>query len=471
MNIDTINNNIIKLFNSEQAWFFKVIPYELINDSVKILCFSSQMPNQDELEVLLNKTVIFEKVEEKQLIELLNKYYRIKVDKTNILSTNINKISTDFFEQLLEESISLGASDIHLEPSEKWAKVRFRIDGKLIERNTLDLYKYAELINRIKIKSNLDISEKRLPQDGRILTEVNSIKLDLRISIIPSLNGEKIVLRLLGTNAEHLDLNKLGFTTTNLESYLIGTKKNNGIILISGPTGSGKTTTLYATLKMLNKPDVNIMTIEDPVEYTLNGITQVQVKESIGLTFAASLRSFLRQDPDIIMIGEIRDKETAELAIRASLTGHLVLSTIHTNSAWGTINRLKDMGIAPFLISDTLNTSVAQRLIRTLCPVCKQRILENDLDIQIRNYFNKDDKLQLYKPVGCEQCYYTGYYGRKAIYEVINVDHTIKSLIKQDDTSGNVNAATFNTLQDNALAMFKDGITSWEEVYTILISK
>ena len=471
MEIFAIENIIIGLLTPEQAWHFRVVPFEFQGDILKLYYSDIKFSSQDEIEILLNKSVLFEKIEENLLIEFLNKYYRKNSKNLRVTPVEINSNNTDFIEQLIQEALSLGSSDIHLEPSEKFAKIRFRIDGKLMERHTVDLFKYAELINRVKIKANLDISEKRLPQDGRVLTHINNQKLDLRISIIPTLNGEKIVLRLLGANAENLDLNNLGFNPNDLKQYLLGTKKSNGIILISGPTGSGKTTTLYATLKLLNKPDVNIMTIEDPVEYTLNGISQVQVKENIGLTFAASLRSFLRQDPDIIMIGEIRDKETAELAIRASLTGHLVLSTIHTNSAWGTINRLKDMGIPSFLISDTLNSSVAQRLVRTLCPHCKKQIPLKNLPNDALQYCSDKETINAHKIVGCEQCYFTGYSGRKAIYEVVNIDDEIKDLIKQNGILDKIKTINYTSLQDNVLQLFKDGITSWEETYTILISK
>ena len=467
-----IENSFTQILTPEQAWYFKVIPFAKENGTIKVFSISENISNQDELEMILNSKVILEPIEEEKLILLLNKHYRKNISKA-ILNEQVSELSwqqNDFVENLIQEALQLNSSDIHIEPLDSNAKVRFRIDGRLIERHTLDLVKYAELINRIKIKANLDISEKRLPQDGRILSKTSTQKLDLRISIIPTLCGEKIVLRLLGTNAEHLDLNELGLTKEDLNNYLMGTKKSNGIILISGPTGSGKTTTLYATLKLLNKPDVNIMTIEDPVEYTLNGINQVQVKENIGLTFAASLRSFLRQDPDIIMVGEIRDKETAELAIRASLTGHLVLSTIHTNSAWGTINRLKDMGIPSFLIADTLNTSVAQRLLRTLCTICKVKVNHTELSDEMKNYIEKDKQDSIYKAVGCESCYFTGYSGRQAIYEVINVNEDVKAKIKNEDASLN-KESKYKSLQQNALHLLFDGMTTCEEVYPILISK
>ena len=286
----------------------------------------------------------------------------------------------DFLVNLIREAKNLKSSDIHVESYEHKCRVRIRIDGMMVERYILKREDYPALINKIKILANLDIAEKRLPQDGRINFNQPDQQFDIRVSVLPTLFGEKVVLRLLNSDAADIDLNGLGFSDFDLDNYLQGVRKPNGILLISGPTGSGKTTTLYATLKVLNKETRNVLTIEDPVEYTLEGINQVQLKESIGLNFAAALRAFLRQDPDVIMVGEIRDTETANMAIRAALTGHLVLSTIHTNSAWGTVSRLIDMGVPPFLVASTLNTTAAQRLIRLLCPHCKvQEPFTNDL--------------------------------------------------------------------------------------------
>ena len=265
----------------------------------------------------------------------------------------------------------MGSSDIHFEAFEHTRRVRFRIDGKLLERYVIPTEEYPKIINQLKVKSGLDIAEKRLPQDGRININTPTESYDIRVSSLPTLHGEKLVLRLLSKDAANIQLDNLGFTYEELIRYKNSVKNQNGIVLISGPTGSGKTTTLYATLKLLNTNATNILTIEDPIEYTLDGINQVQLKENIGLNFAKSLRTFLGQDPDIIMVGEIRDVDTANMAVRASLTGHLVLSTIHTNSAWSTISRLIDMGVPSFLIASTLKVSVAQRLVRKLCKHCK----------------------------------------------------------------------------------------------------
>jgi general secretion pathway protein E/type IV pilus assembly protein PilB len=376
----------------------------------------------------------------------------------------------NFLNALIIEAKQLGSSDIHIETYEDKCRVRIRIDGLMIERYSLEKIDYPAIINKIKILSNLDISEKRLPQDGRIFFKAEQKQLDIRVSVLPTLHGEKIVLRLLSNDANEIELNKLGFSEEEMMNYLEGVKRPNGIILISGPTGSGKTTTLYATLKYLNKTTKNILTIEDPIEYTLEGINQVQLKENIGFTFASALRTFLRQDPDVIMVGEIRDPETANMAIRAALTGHLVLSTIHTNSAWGTVSRLIDMGLPPFLISATLNTSVAQRLVRLLCPHCKLETTFTEAIFppqysplfRIESYFT---------PIGCDKCFGTGYKGRKAIYEVLPIDNTLAKLIKSNsyDIQDYLSEKNISTISTNAFQLFAKGQTSIDEIYPLLL--
>jgi type IV pilus assembly protein PilB len=342
----------------------------------------------------------------------------------------------------------------------------------MVERFSIQKTEYPSLINKIKIKANLDIAEKRLPQDGRIFFTTNEgSKFDIRVSILPTLHGEKIVLRLLSNDATNIDILKLGFTEFDLENYLEGVKRPNGILLISGPTGSGKTTTLYATLKLLNKETRNILTIEDPIEYTLEGVNQVQLKESIGFTFGSALRTFLRQDPDVIMVGEIRDPDTASMAIRAALTGHLVLSTIHTNSAWGTVSRLTDMGIPSFLIANTLNTTVAQRLIRLLCESCKKQ--EQFTSASYPKQFAPPRPVTTHCVAqGCEECYYTGYKGRKAVYEVIPIDIELAKKIKdgQYDVASMLNERKIKTLSENSFELFENGNTSLEEIYPLLFN-
>ena len=335
---------------------------------------------------------------------------------------------------------------------------------EIIEKYKIAIDNYAELVNKIKIKSNLDITEKRLPQDGRI----NYNEFDIRVSILPTLHGEKIVMRILSRDTAHLSMEKLGMNNDEKHTYLESLKASKGIILISGPTGSGKTTTLYASLKLLNKTSSNIVTIEDPIEYTLKGVNQVQLREDIGLTFTSALRTFLRQDPDIIMLGEIRDAATAEMAIRASLTGHLVLSTIHTNSALGTISRLIDMGIPPFLIAETLQISVAQRLVRKLCSSCKKEVDFNH-DKNTNKAFKSITKQHIAK--GCENCHYTGYKSRTAIYEIVPIDLPLAQEIKKNSTNLEESIAGFSdsNLSGKAIDLVKKGITSIEEVYAIII--
>lgn len=391
----------------------------------------------------------------KQDERLKNKYYTGTPD--------------DFLPDLISEARKLKSSDIHIEIFEDSCRVRIRMDGQLVLRYVLDKKQYPALINKIKISAGLDIAEKRLPQDGRIFYKGKDEKIDIRVSIIATLFGEKVVLRLLNNDAANIELQRLGFSSLDLSHFMEAVKKPNGIILISGPTGSGKTTTLYATLKLLNKPTRNILTIEDPIEYTLSGINQVQVKENIGLTFATALRTFLRQDPDIIMLGEIRDSETANMAIRAALTGHLVLSTIHTNSAWGTISRLLDLNIPSFLIASTLNTSMAQRLVRCLCPHCKKKEKMNH-SLFPPGYHPLRQLNYHYVPQGCPECYYTGYKGRKAIYEVVPVDRQIASLIRSEasEIDNTLNEKGIKTLAKNAFDLLEAGITSIEEIYSLL---
>ncbi|MGY0407933.1 MAG: GspE/PulE family protein, partial [Polaribacter sp.] len=381
---------------------------------------------------------------------------------------SILQYSEDFLLNIIHEAKEIGSSDIHFEIFEKQARVRLRIDGKLMEYYVISLEEYPKIINRIKIMASLDISEKRLPQDGRINVTTEQEDFDIRVSSLPTLHGEKLVLRILSKNNVHVSLNNLGFTAKELKTYKTAVQKPNGIVLISGPTGSGKTTTLYATLKLLNTKDTNILTIEDPIEYTLEGVNQVQLKQNIGLDFASTLRTFLRQDPDIIMVGEIRDVATANMAIRASLTGHLVLSTIHTNSAWATVSRLIDMGIPSFLIASTLNVSVAQRLVRKLCN-CKRSTIGLEINSDAIKELTKIKTH--FKAVGCPNCYQTGYQGRKAVYEIIPITEELVDKIKDKKLEINQYLKENNiaTLKQNMLQLVKDGVTSIEEVFPFLI--
>lgn len=460
------------LISIEQAWAYKIIP-EKADAQVLYLDIEENKEIsgiKDELEIILGKTIVLNKKPVEYIEKALNINYPKAFQQLNeVSSTQLNINDGNFLEVLVREAKNLRSSDIHIEVYDDKCRIRFRVDGQLIERHKINKTDYPTLINKVKIAAKCDIAEKRLPQDGRIRYAVNNQKIDIRVSILPTLHGEKIVLRLLGTDASHIDISKLGFTKGEQERYQSAIQKPHGIILISGPTGSGKTTTLYATLKLLNKPKSNILTIEDPIEYTLDGINQVQLKDDIGLTYAEALRTFLRQDPDVIMLGEIRDAETAQMAIRAALTGHLVLSTIHTNSAWGTISRLIDMGVPSYLLANTINLSVAQRLVRILCPHCKKEEAFNTFELPKAFQSSKIEKQ--FKPVGCNQCYFTGYKGRKAVYEVINVTKELSEYIKDQKTTINEYCKLNNisTLAENVLALFENGETSLEEIYPYLM--
>lgn len=374
---------------------------------------------------------------------------------------------------LLVDSLRRGASDIHIEPYEKDFRIRFRIDGVLYDVMHPPMRMRDALLSRMKIMAKLDISEKRLPQDGRIKIKVKidnrSRELDFRVSTLPTLFGEKIVLRLLDKEKLMLDMTKLGFEQQSLEIFQRNISKPYGMVLVTGPTGSGKTNTLYSALQTLNTPETNIMTAEDPVEFNLPGINQVQMKEQIGLNFAAALRSFLRQDPNIVLVGEIRDFETAEIAIKAALTGHLVLSTLHTNDAPSTISRMVNMGIEPFLVATSVNIIQAQRLIRRVCKDCKE---EANIPVEalIETGFSAEEAetLKLYKGRGCQTCNGTGYKGRVGLYEVMEITDELRELIIIGASAIELRKKAVElgmiTLRQSGLYKLREGITTIEEV-------
>jgi type IV pilus assembly protein PilB len=375
---------------------------------------------------------------------------------------------------LLIDALKRGASDIHIEPYEKEFRVRFRIDGILYNVMALPMKLRDPLISRLKIMAKLDISEKRLPQDGRIKirlkVEDRSRDMDFRVSSLPTLWGEKVVLRLLDKTKLMLDMTKLGFEPESLERFKRAISKPYGIVLVTGPTGSGKTNTLYSAIAALNKPDTNIMTAEDPVEFNLAGINQVQIKDQIGLNFASALRAFLRQDPNIILVGEIRDYETAEIAVKAALTGHLVLSTLHTNDAPSTISRLVNMGIEPFLVGTAVNLIQAQRLIRRVCAGCKVEVTDVPSKTLIEIGFPPElvGSFKLYKGRGCGTCNGTGYKGRVGLYEVMEISEGIRDLIMVGATAVEIKKKALEegmlTLRMSGLEKIKSGVTTIEEV-------
>ncbi len=371
---------------------------------------------------------------------------------------------------ILNEAIKRKASDIHLEPYEKVFRVRFRTDGVLQEFMKPPMKLKNAIISRAKIMAKLDIAERRLPQDGRIKMKFGKDKeMDFRVSVLPTLYGEKVVMRLLDKSNLQLDMTKLGFEEKPLKEFKEAIHKPFGMVLVTGPTGSGKTTTLYSALAELNQITENISTAEDPVEFNLMGINQVQMHEEIGLTFASSLRSFLRQDPDIIMVGEIRDFETAEIAIKAALTGHLVLSTLHTNDAPSTINRLLNMGIEPFLVASSVNLIAAQRLARMICEYCKQPIqVSPQMLLNLGVLPDEISGFVCYKGTGCARCSNTGYKGRIALYEIMPIREEIRELILQGASAMEIKRETMRlgmkTLRQTALTKLKDGTTTVEEV-------
>lgn len=373
---------------------------------------------------------------------------------------------------ILCEAITRGASDIHMEPYEKSFRIRYRIDGVLYDVMQPPLKLKAALSSRIKIMSELDIAERRLPQDGRIKLKIKNKGIDLRVSTLPTLFGEKIVMRVLDKSNLNLNLTKLGFEESALKDFEEAIKSPYGMVLVTGPTGSGKTTTLYSALSTVNNIDVNIMTAEDPVEYNLDGINQVHVKDDIGLTFAAALRSFLRQDPDIVMVGEIRDFETAEIAVKAALTGHLVLSTLHTNDAPSTISRLLNMGIEPFLVSASVVVIVAQRLCRKVCEQCREEV-EVPESTLINMGFTQDEitTFKCFKGKGCSACSETGYKGRIALYEVMPFREEIKEMILKGESTTDIKKMAMKlgmkTLRMSGLVKIREGLTSVEEILRV----
>jgi type IV pilus assembly protein PilB len=373
-------------------------------------------------------------------------------------------------DSIIADAIRSGASDIHFETYERRIRVRFRIDGDLHEKAPIPFKYRAAIVSRLKVMSDLDISERRLPQDGRIKIKIHDRTVDLRVSVLPTIFGEKVVMRILDPRALMVDMTKLGFTKASLKRFDEAIHLPYGIILVTGPTGSGKTTTLYSALKQINTIDVNIMTAEDPVEFNFDGINQVLVRSEIGLTFASALRSFLRQDPDIIMVGEIRDGETAEIAIRAALTGHLVFSTLHTNDAPSSILRLVDMGIPNYLVAGATRLIMAQRMTRKICQVCKEEVSLKDEQIEALGVPPEMTKnLKAFKGKGCNECNNTGLSGRTGIYEVMPISHQIERMIlanaSESDLRDQAIADGMLTLRMAAVDKMINGLISVEEVF------
>ncbi|MEE8602958.1 GspE/PulE family protein [Euzebya tangerina] len=382
-----------------------------------------------------------------------------------------------FVNALISQAVGDRASDIHIEPTETEVRVRYRIDGVLHEITSQTRKIHAGVVSRLKIMADLDIAERRIPQDGRISLMLGKKKIDLRVSTLPTVYGEKVVMRILDKSSIMLDLTDLGFTDHNYEMFSASFRKPYGLILVTGPTGSGKSTSLYATLNKISKPEINIVTTEDPVEYRLPGISQVQVNKKAGLTFEAALRSILRQDPDVILVGEMRDHETAQIGLEAALTGHLVLSTLHTNDAPSAVTRLTEMGIDPFLVSSAADCVLAQRLARRLCSKCKTEYRAELAELQAAGLPVTEDDLDRFPPlmraVGCAHCGGTGYRGRLAIHEVMQVSEEIERLIvtgaSTDEIAKTAQAQGMRTLREDGLHKVVQGITTLEEIGRVVV--
>lgn len=473
-----------------------VIPVKMNTNQVMLLA-SNPLNFQalDDINLLLGGSAQYGVSTYPAIINAINKYYPLEgtkqmieelkeegepleqVEFASIGETDILEMATEapiikLVNNILYQAVKRNASDIHIEPFEKELRVRYRIDGVMYDVMSPPKRIQAALSSRIKIMSNLNIAEKRLPQDGRMQIKVGDKAIDIRVSVLPVVFGERIVMRLLDKSRTFSNLDTIGLSERDLAIVRENIHRPNGILYVTGPTGSGKTSTLYSILGELNKPDVNIVTVEDPVEYQMAGIGQVQVKEKVGLTFAAALRSILRQDPDIVMIGETRDQETAQIAVQAALTGHLVLSTLHTNSAPASITRLIDMGVEPFLIASSVAMIIAQRLVRKLCPKCRQAY-QPEPELLKRLGLSKEqaEHIKFYKAVGCSDCINTGYQGRLAVFEVMEMTAGIAALtMKRADTA----LIRTQAVKDGMILLVQDGIrkiaaglTSVEEVLAV----
>lgn len=474
-----------------------IIPIMLNNQVTIVTANPLQFQPIDELDMLLGGGTRTATATPKVILDAINRYYPIEgtkemiaelegeaeegleeavefgdIEEKDIMAMASEAPIIKLVNHILFQAVKRGATDIHIEPFEKELVVRYRIDGILYPVMTPPKRIQAALVSRIKIMSNLNIAEKRIPQDGRIDIKVAGKSIDIRVSILPVAFGERIVMRLLDKSRTLGKLKDFGFNVHDYKLITESIAKPNGIIYVTGPTGSGKTTTLYAILAQLNTPDVNILTVEDPVEYQMAGIGQVQVKDKIGLTFAAALRSFLRQDPDIIMIGETRDPETAQIAVQAALTGHLVISTLHTNSAPASITRLLDMGVEPYLIASSVILIVAQRLVRKLCDNCKTTFIPTpELLKSIGLTAAEAKKITFYQPIGCEQCNKTGYRGRIAIFEMMKITSAVAQLTMERADTGHIRkqaiADGMTLLIQDGVEKIKEGLTTIDEVLSV----
>ncbi|MBI3620970.1 MAG: type IV-A pilus assembly ATPase PilB [Nitrospirae bacterium] len=494
LNTLALDESIVKLVPTDVVQKYHVVP---VKRSGAVLSVAMVDPTDmfaiDDIKFMTGYEVVPLVASEGAITAMINKYYdqaqslqsvlkEAGEETVDVVADHEDQLSVGELKEAVEEApvvklvnlilaeaINKGVSDIHIEAYEKKFRVRYRLDGSLYESMSPPMKLKAALTSRLKIMASLDIAERRLPQDGRIKLKLKDKEVDLRVSTLPCLFGEKIVMRILDKGNLTLDLTKLGFEAAALENFLKAVTSPYGMVLVTGPTGSGKTTTLYSAMHYINTEDINIMTAEDPVEYNLMGVNQVQMKEDIGLNFAAALRSFLRQDPDVVMVGEIRDFETAEISVKAALTGHLVLSTLHTNDAPSTVNRLLNMGIEPFLVASSVILILAQRLVRRICPECKEveKVPVNSL-VNIGFSPEEAKDLVCYHGKGCPNCSDTGYRGRLAIYEVMPVGEELRELILQgvsaDELKKRAISLGMRSLRMSGLQKIKEGLSSIEEV-------
>ena len=486
-----ISQDILSLVSPSVLKKNKVIPFEYAKDNANVLRVAMADPMDmfamDDITIITNLQVEPVISTTRSIMLALDNYYgqgdsealeKYTKEKENqmdgqedIYSEDINNSPiVQLVRSMIEQAVLQRASDIHIEPMERQLRVRYRIDGTLYEKATYSTKLLPAMSARIKIIGGMDITEKRKPQDGRITQVVNRMEYDIRVSIIPTVFGEKIVMRIASKNALTRDKAQLGLNEKDLKLFDHILKNPHGIILVTGPTGSGKSTTLYTALNELNTSQVNIITVEDPVEANLDGVNQIQVNPKANLTFASALRSILRQDPDIIMVGEIRDQETAQIAVQASITGHLVVSTLHTNSAASTITRLIDMGIDSYLIADSMVGVIAQRLVRRLCPACRKKRLATEEEKMILKR-SEAEKLEIYEPVGCGRCDNTGYKGRIGVYEIMEVTPKLKTIISKggdaEDIKNQALKEGMYTLRMSATELVLDGTTSYSEMMKV----
>lgn len=486
-----IDPEVLKLVPANVLKKYKVLPFEYSQDTMMLrvaMADPMDMAALDDINIITNMQVepvvattgsvmlaIDRYYGQAEVNSALEEYTREKesqmVEQEDLYSEDVNNSPiVQLVKGMIEQAVRQRASDIHIEPMERQVRIRYRIDGALYEKATYNVRLLPAMVARIKIIGGMDISEKRKPQDGRITQVVDRREYDIRVSILPTVYGEKIVMRLTSKNALSREKSQLGLRPDELKKFDHILRNPHGILLVTGPTGSGKSTTLYTALSELNKEDVNIITVEDPVEANIDGINQVQVNNKANLTFASALRSILRQDPDIIMIGEIRDQETASIAVQASITGHLVVSTLHTNSAASTITRLADMGIEPYLIADSTIGVIAQRLVRRLCPECKKakKADADDLELLLKD---PDEDITIYEPCGCPRCDNTGFKGRIGVYEIMEVTQPLKTIISKNGSAEDIKNKALeegmNTLRMSATKYVLEGITSVPEMMRV----